>query len=48
MKLVYNHPVYTSFTVSALAAEWIEILHYVRESEVSFVSALAAEWIEIL
>ena len=27
LKLVYNHPVYTSFTVSALAAEWIEIVN---------------------
>ena len=34
-------------TVSALAAEWIEMPCLVHWPPASFVSALAAEWIEI-
>ena len=33
--------------VSALAAEWIEMVTFRRPSIISNVSALAAEWIEI-
>ena len=35
-------------TVSALAAEWIEIENTSGHLSMGYVSALAAEWIEIL
>ena len=38
----------SSYCVSALAAEWIEIGLYDTNIRCIIVSALAAEWIEIL
>ena len=35
------------FLVSALAAEWIEMMNWTRSAFFDFVSALAAEWIEM-